>query len=313
MNERMTEWAEFAAPTNQWDQVADLLGVNANPADPGQPVQLALAPVQTEIMVAEAEPVVVDPVAVAEEPVVAFAAPVADEVVVDLAQDDSTFADVFVPPVIEADPRPVRTAAPVEDVDYAAVDAGEFIVEDENHYEAVGADEAIAAAAAPEAPVVEMAFAEVPPAAPIAAPTSAPVEMNEQQWLSVLRAARMPVRAEQPAAAAEPVQQATTQSVNGRYVVQLGAFAHSRSLETAWNRALRRNDNLANFSPSRAVFENGRTWHRLSVGGFESRREANRLCRALRGHGQDCFVRARAGDAPLAVAARGGAGVSGRR
>jgi Flp pilus assembly protein TadD len=39
---RLLQWAEFARPSNSYDQVASLLGVTPVMADPGQPVRLAL-------------------------------------------------------------------------------------------------------------------------------------------------------------------------------------------------------------------------------------------------------------------------------
>ncbi|MDT8757467.1 SPOR domain-containing protein [Sphingomonas psychrotolerans] len=58
---RLTEWASFARPTNAYDQVASLLGVQAV-QDGGQPVALALAQ-QPNVAVAAAAPApVADPV-----------------------------------------------------------------------------------------------------------------------------------------------------------------------------------------------------------------------------------------------------------
>lgn len=81
---RMSKWAQFASPQAVPDQVASLLGV-APVIDPGQPQQLALAPIVREpVAVASApapQPVpapIVEPIIVMAEPVVpALSAPAA--------------------------------------------------------------------------------------------------------------------------------------------------------------------------------------------------------------------------------------------
>jgi Flp pilus assembly protein TadD len=74
---RMIKWAQFAQPQGPSDQVASLLGVT--PAvDPGQPSQLALAPVAPEpVAVAAPTPAPVIEAPVAPLAAVAIAAPVA--------------------------------------------------------------------------------------------------------------------------------------------------------------------------------------------------------------------------------------------
>lgn len=286
LDTRMRDWIQFATPANDWDQVSSLLGVTADHADPGQPVRLALVQQDTTIMTAEAP---VDDEFTEQGPVVAFTAPAEREIA----------------PIIEADEEPMRVAV-TEVEDYSAPAPNAFIIEEEDNYETADAAEAIAAAAAPSSqPVVALT-------APVIAAAAAPAE---EDWLAVLRAARAP---ERPAAAVAPVAQPTTPAAaahhaNGRYVVQLGAFATEANVQVAWDRAVRRHGALAEYNPSRATIQQGRTLYRLSFGGFESRGEANRLCRTLRSRGQDCFVRARAGDAPLQMAARGGAGAASLR
>lgn len=297
LDARMQDWSQFASPQHESDQVANLLGVTAHSSDPGQPMRLALVTNPAPVAVAEApvEAPVAD-AAVEEEVVVAFAAP----------------AETENPPVIEADDEPMRVAV-AETEDYAAPAADAFIVEEEDSFEAVEADEAIAAAAAPSEEVIVAMTAPV-----IAAEAPA-----EESWLAVLRAARAPERTVQAVApVAQPEAPAASRSAaptrnahnsDGRYVIQLGAFATRSNVEVAWDRAVRRHGALADYTPSHATFEQGRTLYRLSFGGFENRREAARMCRTLRSRGQECFVRTRAGDAPLQMAARGGAGVAALR
>ncbi|QLC21258.1 tetratricopeptide repeat protein [Parasphingopyxis sp. CP4] len=285
---RMQDWSQFASAEHDYEQVSSLLGVTADLTDPGQPIRLALAPQSDAIMTAEA------PVAeeyIEENPVVAVTAPV----------EESTFTEVEVPEVIEADETPMRVAA-AETEEFTPPAADAFIVEEEDAFAPVEADEAIAAAAAPvEEPIVALT-----------APVVAAEAPAEEEWLAVLRAARAP---ERPVEAVAPVAQPEAPAVqarqsDGRYVIQLGAFATQSNVQVAWNRALRRHNALSNYAPSGATIEHGRTLYRLSFGGFETRGEANRMCRTLRSRGQDCFVRVRAGDAPLQMAARTGAGAA---
>lgn len=295
LDSRMRDWTQFSAPEHDWDQVASLLGVEAERNDPGQPVRLALVQQDSTVMMAEA-PAAVDQVA--QNPVVAFTAPAA-------------VTEVDVPPVIAADPEPMRVAA-VEAEDYSAPAADAFVVEDEDNFEEADAADAIAVAAEPAARPVVALTAPVVAMASQAAP-------GEESWLAVLRAARRPDR---PVVASAPVAQPVAPAAqpapaapatNGRFVVQLGAFSSEASVEVAWNRAVRRYSGLSAYTPSHATFDRGRTLYRLSFGGFATSREAARMCRTLRSRGQECFVRTRAGDAPLQMAARAGAGMAGMR
>ncbi|MEM8695853.1 MAG: tetratricopeptide repeat protein [Pseudomonadota bacterium] len=284
---RMRDWTQFAAPEHDWDQVASLLGVTADRNDPGQPIQLALAPQDEPVMMAEAA---AEDDSSEQNPVVAFAAPAGE----------SAIAEVDVPPVIEANVEPMRVAV-ADTEDYSAPASDAFIVEEEDNYEVAGAADAIAAAAVPAQQPVSLT-----------APVIDAEQPGEESWLAVLRSARAPERIAQPVApVAQPA--APQQQADGRYVIQLGAFASQANVRVAWDRAVRRHGALAEYAPSRATFQRGRTLYRLSFGGFNSRREANRLCRTLRSRGQDCFVRARAGDAPLQMAARTGAGAAALR
>lgn len=286
LDSRMRDWTRFSAPEHDWDQVASLLGVQAEPNDPGQPVRLALVRQDSTVMTAEAPAAEIP---AAETPVAAFAA----------------VAEVEVPPVIAADAEPMRVAA-AETQDYSAPAADAFIVEEEDNFEEAGAADAIAAAAEPAARPVVALTAPVVALASQAAPA-------EESWLAVLRAARRPDR---PVVAAAPVAQPVAPAAQaapaagGRFVVQLGAFSSEANVRVAWDRAVRRYSGLSAYTPSHATFDRGRTLYRLSFGGFASSREAARMCRTLRARGQECFVRTRAGDAPLQMAARAGAGMA---
>ena len=82
------------------------------------------------------------------------------------------------------------------------------------------------------------------------------------------------------------------------------ASTWSRMAERAWNQASARYD-LTGRRPLTTTFSHeGRTLHRVSVSGFASAADAQRLCGQIRGQGGFCFVRAAAGDASIRWAAR---------
>jgi cell division septation protein DedD len=84
------------------------------------------------------------------------------------------------------------------------------------------------------------------------------------------------------------------------YVVQLGAFRRAGAIQAAWARAAKLMPRLASFSPVHAEFSaSGGALVRLSVGGFETRDDATRLCTQIHARGGQCFVREIAGDAPV--------------
>lgn len=84
------------------------------------------------------------------------------------------------------------------------------------------------------------------------------------------------------------------------YVVQLGAFRRAGAIQAAWTRAAALMPRLSSFSPVHAqVSASGSALVRLSVGGFETRDDATRLCTQIHAKGGQCFVREIAGDAPV--------------
>jgi hypothetical protein len=90
--------------------------------------------------------------------------------------------------------------------------------------------------------------------------------------------------------------------------VQIGAYRSAGQVETAWDRAHKR-FGLAALEPlSTTVSIPGRgTFHRLSVSGFETARQASQVCGTIRAKGGACFVRVTAGDAPVRWASRASA------
>lgn len=82
----------------------------------------------------------------------------------------------------------------------------------------------------------------------------------------------------------------------GRYVLQLGAYVTPGAAERGWTKAAGR-ANLSNATPlASKVTVRGQQFTRLAAGRFDSRAEANALCRAIKARGGDCFVREVNGD-----------------
>jgi hypothetical protein len=87
-------------------------------------------------------------------------------------------------------------------------------------------------------------------------------------------------------------------------VVQLGAFSNDVNAERGWQQVSARYG-LAGRRPLTTTFnQDGRTLYRVSVSGFASVADAQRLCGQIKSHGGICFVRATAGDASIRWAAR---------
>lgn len=114
-DKRIEEWAAFARPTGQADQVASLLGVSPA-SDPGQPVALALNAATPVVAVAAVAPTpVVDaaPAAAAPAPAAAFVAaptPVAAPL---LTQKPAASGVVFGPRAEFVQPLPVKAVVNV--------------------------------------------------------------------------------------------------------------------------------------------------------------------------------------------------------
>ncbi len=83
------------------------------------------------------------------------------------------------------------------------------------------------------------------------------------------------------------------------FVVQLGAFARPEALDAAWARAARLSPRFAGFSAVRGSMRRpGGTLVRLSIGGFDKRRDANGVCADIKSRGGACFVRGASEDRP---------------
>ncbi|MCL6730282.1 SPOR domain-containing protein [Sphingomonas hankyongi] len=138
----------------------------------------------------------------------------------------------------------------------------------------------MAAAAAPEAPAAFAAFA--------------PTVMKAKPVPAKVRRASAPVR-----------KPSTVQKGRSNAVVQLGAYKSPEYVAAAWNTLTKRYPALREYLPVRARFDSPKgTFWRLSIQGFNSRREAVARCELLQSRGGNCFVREVAGDAPVQIASR---------
>lgn len=283
---RLQQWAAFARPDSGPAQVAGLLGVTPG-EDPGQPTRLALAPAADDSALAFAEASAPEPSQSSFAPAPAAPAPVYTEV-----------AYAQAAPVAAPAAAPAPEAPPAE--------APAFWVPTAQAYETAAAPEAPA-----PAPVVVAAVQQAPEApAPAPEPVPAPVQASYTAAARTLVQPQAPlIRAEAGAARTPPpaFHRARTADVargNQPVVVQLGAFSNEGNAERAWIAAARDYD-LDEYRPLTTTFNhNGRTLHRVSVSGFASSADAQRLCGSIKAHGGVCFVRAQAGDAAIRWAAR---------
>jgi len=267
LNARMYQWAAFSRPGAEADRIAGLLGVTPV-QDPGQPVRLALAPAAPEPAPAEA---------------FAEAAP---------AHSPAAFAP-------EA---PVEIAA----AEAPPAEAPAFWVPTAQSYQ----PEAEAEAPAPiDAPIrtaaADVAEDEPAPAAPILAPREAQVYAAAARTLVEPRPATRRAAADAPTPA--PFFQRARPGIrsgNAPVVVQLGAFSNEANAERAWLQHSRRYALQGRVPLTTTINAHGRNMHRVSVSGFASVADAQRLCGQIRGQGGVCFVRAQAGDASIRWAAR---------
>ncbi|HEV7659517.1 MAG TPA: tetratricopeptide repeat protein [Allosphingosinicella sp.] len=309
---RMAEWAVLARPGAGSAQVASLLGT-APGADAGQPATLALAPSGAS-------------------PVAALAQAVPDQVAVQADATPPSHAQ-FAP----ARPEPVQVAA----LDSRPAEAPAFWVAPENFQEEAIAEgvapepvavrppsprrsrvaRAVSRVAEPEANVAEVRY-DMPaissqdgtaPESPVLPPFEAP-RRSAPESRPVAAAARAPavprraafIRAAARAPLPRPIieRQRPVRAGNAPIVVQIGAFSSEANAERAWV-ALSQRYGLSGRRPLTTTFNhNGRTLHRVSVSGFASSADAQRLCGQIRGTGGVCFVRGAAGDASIRWAAR---------
>jgi Flp pilus assembly protein TadD len=314
IDERMAQWAVMARPGAGAAQVASLLGTAPGP-DAGQPAQLALAPSGgapiAVAVVAQAAPAQAVPApsraqfAPARRPepveVAALDARPAEApafwVAPDNYQEEAIAEGVAPEPVLARPPSPRRSR--VARAVSRVPDAEPFAVEARYDMPSISSQDDGAAPPAPVLPAFEAPVRPAPVSRPVAAaraPARAPVTPRRTAYVRAAAAAPLP----------RPVleRQRPVRAGNAPIVVQIGAFSSEANAERAWV-ALSQRHGLSGRRPLTTTFShNGRTLHRVSVSGFASNADAQRLCSQIRGTGGVCFVRGAAGDASIRWAAR---------
>lgn len=130
-----------------------------------------------------------------------------------------------------------------------------------------------------------------PPSQKPAASSSTPAETRTVQRETPIRATAEPQQ--QQAAAQTPASSGTVSAVAGTHVVQVGAFPSSKAAYDFFDGlSSKMGALLSDKRPDVQVAEvNGRTYHRLRIGPFDSKAAAQNYCSQLKNRGQDCLVR----------------------
>lgn len=109
-----------------------------------------------------------------------------------------------------------------------------------------------------------------------------------------------PVKPSAPAfASAGKVKMPASSTGTGKYVVQIGAFSSPKTAQAGWNKTVSQNPSLSDYTPISSNFrpKGGKSFVRLSIGGFDNRGTANQACSTIKSKGGVCFVRAVTSDA----------------
>lgn len=304
---RMAQWAQMARPGAGPVQVATLLGVSPG-ADQGRPLQVALGASEPVVPGADAVQVVEAPAPSRAQFAPAEAAePALAPVEVAAADERPNEAPAFwAPPesyqaeALAEAPATAPARAPAPRVVRLRPHAVQ--VRQVAQAEQLADDAAPAVPAVSEAPAFQPAPAPAPrrifvqPRTPVAAAT-APAPRSR-------RAAFIRAAAITPLPRASFRTGAEVRSGNAPVVVQLGSFRSEANAERAWQEVSARYG-LSERTPLTTTFNHrGMQFHRVSVAGFATTVDAQRLCGQIRSHGGVCFVRATAGDASIRWAAR---------
>jgi cell division septation protein DedD len=150
-----------------------------------------------------------------------------------------------------------------------------------------------------EAPAVSaVQYADLAPSV-----THAAVPVQEETMREDTRPAAYvadPGPASVPAAPVAKRETVQPRSGTSRFVVQIGAFGSSALAQQGWSQAQKRFGLSAEQALSMVVTLPGKgTFHRVSVGGFDSQSDAARLCGSIKAKGGACFVRPVSTDRPL--------------
>jgi D-alanyl-D-alanine carboxypeptidase len=275
---RLQQWASFARPDTGPAQVASLLGVS--PAqDPGQPVGLALA---------------TPPAAAPSGPAFAEASATVGPVFASAAPAAAPAPEPAETPVMTAE-APAPAPAPIQVAEAPPTEAPAFWVPTAQSYQAP-VEVPVEAGPVPTEPLpppeVRVQYASA--ARSLVAP--------EPELIRAAAVNRLPVPAGPVFRRARP--RVAIANGSAPVVVQIGAFSNERNAERAWVQASARYGLASRRPLTTTIAINGRTLHRVSVSGFASAGDAQRLCGQIRGQGGVCFVRGTAGDASIRWAAR---------
>lgn len=285
LDSRIQQWMAMATPVRASDQIAALTGIKPS-VDPGQPMRLALNQGQPAQRVAQAAPA-----APAPQPV-QYAAPAPRPVEHAAPQ-----------------PQPVEYAAPQpEPVAFAAPEPEPVEYIEPRRHQAAPVIAELPQAPAPEIPTIAEAVQAAEPA-PEPEQQVARVLLQPAVQPVAARIEPLPTRFEdKPNVAkyvAAKVRKPQRASGRSNSVVQLGAYGSPQRVAAAWNQIARRYGSVNRYTPVSMRFSSARgTVYRLSVKGFASAGEAQKLCGALQRKGKNCFVRRVAGDAPVRLASR---------
>lgn len=287
VRERMTEWAKLAKAEHPALRVAGLLNVEVQ-ADKGMPVRLALDSSVQPVKLAALDPA---PLAQYAPPAPVDAAPA------DVAPVDPAPAADYVPVAsvpVALNETPVREVAPAD----VAVDPAPVAV--------------AAVDAAADAPTIasegdyRMPVADPAPVAVAVAAASAP-EARRARTADVDALVEKSVAQLGDAKPARPGSASTS-----GWAVQVGAFTKFSSVEAGWSKISKRHGLTGYLATSHSASVRGKTYHRLTLNGIGSAREAQALCRTLQRAGQVCFARKMTGAEPIRWASREGVKLASR-
>jgi Flp pilus assembly protein TadD len=207
---------------------------------------------------------------------------------------DQAFAEAIPPaPTIPVSATEAAPAAPTRFAEARPAEAPAFWVPTAQSYQAP-----------PEAPVERTAVPSEPaqPAPEVRVQYASAARTLVAPEPALIRAAafnRVPVPAFQRA---RP--RVSIENGSAPVVVQLGAFSNEANAERAWLEASAAYGLEGRRPLTTTIDIAGRTLNRVSVSGFASTGDAQRLCGQIRTQGGACFVRGTAGDASIRWAAR---------
>ena len=273
---RIMEWAQIARPGAYQARVASLLNVTPAQSDPGQPVQLALAP---------PAPLAVTGGAMSE----ADAAAETDTVAVTAAAELPAIGPAprarVLPAAQEANRKVEQTAIPASQATPIIKAAVEPM--------RVPAKKAVASIKAPESK---------------AAKHVAPRPVSKTSPATKVAEAQSGVTPAKPVVKKVAYQPAATprSSADGTiHLVQLGAFSTPENAQRAWGILSARHSELNGFRyASSQVQVKGKTLYRLAAFGFGNAASAKAMCAGLKAKGGNCIVRETHQVAPQQMAER---------